>query len=114
MGRTIVRVATLATGNLCVANIASRQPFDAGIVGGHPTRDVACRSDSRSDPIRVVARRYVLLEVLALRHQLAVRSRRNRRFDRLTAVILSRGTAVSSSPNGDVRTRSFMTSATTS
>jgi hypothetical protein len=39
---------------LCIANIASGQTIDVGIVDGHARRDAARHSDPRSDPIRAV------------------------------------------------------------
>src|SRR5678815_4753845 len=78
---------------LCLANIASGQTIDVGIV-------VAVRG-AMQHVIRTLAairfalstRRDLLLEILALRHQLAVRARPNRRFrrsDRLLWLILRR------------------------
>src|SRR5262249_49197284 len=78
----------------CLANITSRQSLvEGGLAARHCPRDASHRSDHRSDPFAWSTRRDLLLEVLALRHQLGVLARSNRRFrpaDRLAWLILRR------------------------
>src|SRR5262249_57808033 len=67
---------------------------DVGVMAGHATPDVSHRSGGQRDPIGIGgARRDLLLEVLAVHHQLAVLARSNRRFspsDRLLWLFLRR------------------------
>ena len=70
---------------LCLANIASGQkPFDLGAVAGHSTRDACVVRAVAAIRFALSMRRDLLLEILALRHQLAVLARSNRRFRPLT------------------------------
>jgi hypothetical protein len=58
---------------------------------GHATRDASPRSGVKAIRLALPARRDLLLEVLALRHQSAVLTRSNRRFrapDRLLWLML--------------------------
>ena len=64
---------------LCFANIASGQTIDVGMRAGHATPRWVRHSAVR---LASATRRDLLLEVLALRHQLAVLARSNRRFRR--------------------------------
>jgi hypothetical protein len=77
---------------LCLAKTASgNNSFDVGAVAGHSTRDASRPPDGRCDPFALSPRRDLLLEILALRHQLHVLVRSNRRFrpsDRLLWLVL--------------------------
>jgi hypothetical protein len=53
--------------------------IDVGVVSGCATRDAACRRTLAAIRFALSTRRDLLLEVLALRHQLAVLARSNRR-----------------------------------